>query len=96
MPHTIRRALAVTVAACALFAAGPGLAYADSNDDGDSAPVAAQPAGQPGTGTGNGLSGGPTETQVLKGASAVPLQDPTLGEGTVLPPVYNAINSASG
>jgi hypothetical protein len=94
MPHTIRRALAVTVAAGALFAAGPGLAYADSNDDGDSAPVAAPPTGQPGTG--NGLSGGPTETQVLKGASAVPLQDPTLGEGTVLPPVYNAINSASG
>ncbi|HEX4246234.1 MAG TPA: hypothetical protein VH008_00090 [Pseudonocardia sp.] len=85
MPRTIRRAVAVTAAVGALLATGAGLAYADSGDDGGGA---SQPAGP---GTGNGLSGGPTDTQVLRGAPAVPLHDPTLGEGTVLPPVYNSI-----
>jgi hypothetical protein len=86
MQHTIRRAVAVTVAVGALVAAGAGLAYADSDDDSPSG--ASQSAGP---GGGSGLSGGPTHTQVLKGAPSVPLSDPTLGEGTLLPPVYNAI-----
>jgi hypothetical protein len=92
MPFHVRRTLTVTVTAAAVLVTGAGLAYADS-DDNDS-----QSAGQsPGqhTGTGNGLSGGPTKAQVLRGA-AVPLQDPTLGEGTLLPPVYNATNPAGG
>ncbi|HEX4358064.1 MAG TPA: hypothetical protein VH141_11105 [Pseudonocardia sp.] len=86
MPRTIRRTIAVTAAVGALLATGAGLAYADDGDGGDT--TASQPAH---AGTGNGLSGGPTHTQVLKGAPDVPLQDPTLGEGTLLPPVYNAI-----
>ncbi|HTF52309.1 MAG TPA: hypothetical protein VK735_33105 [Pseudonocardia sp.] len=95
MQHPVRRAFAVTVTVGALLAAGAGLAYADDDDDeGDAAPPSSQQAGTPGTGS--GLTGGPTETQVLKGAPAVPLLDPTLGEGTVLPPVYNAVNSLSG
>jgi hypothetical protein len=85
MSRTVRRVVAVTAASAALLAGGAGLAYADSDD----APTGAQ-------GTGSGLTGGPTDTQVLKGAPAVPLTDPTLGEGTVLPPVYNAVNSLSG
>ncbi|HEV7789515.1 MAG TPA: hypothetical protein VGP05_10945 [Pseudonocardia sp.] len=91
MPRTIRRTLAVTAAVGVLLATGAGLAYADDGDDdggNDGATSASQPAAP---GTGNGLSGGPTHTQVLRGAPAVPLLDPTLGEGTVLPPVYNAI-----
>jgi hypothetical protein len=83
MQHTIRRAVAVTVAVGALVAAGAGLAYADSDDD--------SPSQSAGAGGGSGLSGGPTHTQVLKGAPSVPLSDPTLGESTLLPPVYNAI-----
>jgi hypothetical protein len=83
MQHTIRRAVALTVAVGALVAAGAGLAYADSDDD--------SPAQSAGPGGGSGLSGGPTHTQVLRGVPSVPLSDPTLGEGTVLPPVYNAI-----
>jgi hypothetical protein len=88
MPRTIRRTIAVTAAVGALLATGAGLAYADDGDDDGGDTTASQPAAP---GTGNGLSGGPTHTQVLRGAPAVPLQDPTLGEGTVLPPVYNAI-----
>jgi hypothetical protein len=83
MQHTIRRAVAVTVAVGALVAAGAGLAYADCDDD--------SPSQSAGPGGGSGLSGGPTHTQVLKGAPSVPLSDPTLGESTLLPPVYNAI-----
>jgi hypothetical protein len=83
MQHTIRRVVAVTVAVGALVAAGAGLAYADSDDD--------SPSQSAGPGGGSGLSGGPTHTQVLKGAPSVPLSDPTLGESTLLPPVYNAI-----
>ncbi|MDT7590556.1 MAG: hypothetical protein QOH45_87 [Pseudonocardiales bacterium] len=83
MQHTIRRAVAVTVAVGALVTAGAGLAYADSDDD--------SPSQSAGPGGGSGLSGGPTHTQVLKGAPSVPLSDPTLGESTLLPPVYNAI-----
>jgi hypothetical protein len=89
MQHTIRRAVAVTVAVGALVAAGAGLAYADSDDDSPS--QSAGPGPGPGPGGGSGLSGGPTHTQVLKGAPSVPLSDPTLGESTLLPPVYNAI-----
>jgi hypothetical protein len=87
MPRTIRRTIAVTAAVGALLATGAGLAYADDGDD-DGDTTASQPAH---AGTGNGLSGGPTHTQVLQGAPDVPLHDPTLGEGTLLPPVYNAI-----
>ncbi|MDT7626989.1 MAG: hypothetical protein QOF99_7890 [Pseudonocardiales bacterium] len=89
MQHTIRRAVAVTVAVGALVTAGAGLAYADSDDDSPS--QSAGPGPGPGPGGGSGLSGGPTHTQVLKGAPSVPLSDPTLGESTLLPPVYNAI-----
>jgi hypothetical protein len=88
MPFHVHRTLTVTVTAAAVLVTGAGLAYADSDDNGS------QSAGQH-TGTGNGLSGGPTKAQVLRGA-AVPLQDPTLGEGTLLPPVYNATNPAGG
>jgi hypothetical protein len=96
MQHTVRRAFAVTVTVGALLAAGAGLAYADSDDDeGDAGPPpSSQEADTPGIGS--GLTGGPTQTQILKGAPALPLPDPTLGEGTVLPPVYNAVNSLSG
>jgi hypothetical protein len=93
MHKTVRRTLAVTVAVGALVAAGSSLAYAD-DDSGEDSTASTSQAGTPGTG--NGLSGGPTDTQVLKGAPAVPLSDPTLGEGTALPPVYNAVNSLSG
>lgn len=86
MPRTIRRTVAVTAAVGALLATGAGLAYADDGDDDGSS--ASQPAT---SGTGSGLSGGPTYFQVLKGAPAVPLHDPTLGEGELLPPVYNSI-----
>ncbi|HEY4007570.1 MAG TPA: hypothetical protein VGM60_20645 [Pseudonocardia sp.] len=88
MPFHVRRTLTVTVTAAAVLVTGAGLAYADSDDNGSQSP------GQH-TGTGNGLSGGPTKAQVLRGA-AVPLQDPTLGESTLLPPVYNATNPAGG
>jgi hypothetical protein len=91
MQHTIRRAVAVTVAVGALVAAGAGLAYADSDDDSPSQSAGPGPGPGPGPGGGSGLSGGPTHTQVLKGAPSVPLSDPTLGESTLLPPVYNAI-----
>jgi hypothetical protein len=48
-------------------------------------------------GSGTGLSGGPTHTQALpNGEGDVPLQDPTLGEGTLLPPGYNALAHATG
>jgi len=91
MPRTIRRTIVVTAAVGALLATGAGLAYADDGDD-DGADSGATSASQPATsGTGSGLSGGPTYTQVLKGAPAVPLHDPTLGEGELLPPVYNSI-----
>jgi hypothetical protein len=89
MPFHVRRTLTVTVTAAAVLVTGAGLAYADSDDNGSQSP------GQH-TGTGNGLSGGPTDAQVLRGAPAVPLQDPTLGEGTLLPPLYNATNPAGG
>jgi hypothetical protein len=95
MNKTVRRTLVVTVAAVALAGVGSGLAFADTGDDsGDDSGDGhsdASSSSHTGPGTGNGLSGGPTYTQVLKGAPAVPLTDPTLGEGTLLPPVYNAI-----
>jgi hypothetical protein len=95
MHSTVRRTLALTVAVGAMLAVGTSLAYADTgSDDGDSGSRTATPAQQ--SGTGSGLSGGPTHTQVLQGAPAVPLSDPTLGEGTALPPVYNAVSSLSG
>jgi hypothetical protein len=90
MNKTVRRTLVVTVAAGALVGAGSGLAFADSDDSGDGSSNATY-SSHDGPGGGSGLSGGPTHTQVLKGAPSVPLSDPTLGEGTVLPPVYNAI-----
>jgi len=66
MPRTIRRTIVVTAAVGALLATGAGLAYADDGDD-DGADSGATSASQPATsGTGNGLSGGPTYTQVLK------------------------------
>jgi hypothetical protein len=80
MHKTVRRTLTATAVVGALVAAGSGLAFADTGSSNGGAP-----------GGGSGLSGGPTHTQVVKGAPSVPLSDPTLGEGTVLPPVYNAV-----
>jgi hypothetical protein len=83
MSHPVRPVLVLAAAACALLV-GPARAAA-----------AAEPGHQP-YGTGSGLSGGPTDAQVAPGAPAAPLADPTLGEGTVLPPVYNAVGGATG
>jgi hypothetical protein len=95
MSHHARRAITVAVTAGALLALGAGLAYADDNDDnGDSGPHAAPHQTEPGTGS--GLSGGPTEFGVLQGAPGVPVPDPTFGEGTVLPPVYNGYSAVTG
>lgn len=88
MPHTVRRLLAVTAGVGAVLVATSGIALAGTPGDGNSHHP---------NGTGSGLSGGPTQTQVLPGGDApVPLSDPTLGEGEALPPAYNALASATG
>jgi hypothetical protein len=98
MPHHIRRAITVSVAAGALLALGAGLAYADDSGDdsdyGDSGSRSAPHETQPGSGS--GLSGGPTDFQLLHGAPGVPVPDPTLGEGTLLPPAYNGYSTVTG
>ncbi|HEY2204918.1 MAG TPA: hypothetical protein VGH99_10660 [Pseudonocardia sp.] len=85
MRTSIRRAVAVTAGTGALLVASAfgvvAVASADTGSDGDT------------PGSGSGLSGGPTHTQVAHGVD-VPLQDPTLGEGTALPPAYNAFGAA--
>lgn len=86
MHNAVRRTLAVTVGTGAILIAAAGVANA-ADDSGNSH----HPNGQ-----GSGLSGGPTPTYVLNGAPAVPLNDPTLGEGTALPPVYNTLGSTTG
>ncbi|HEY1968845.1 MAG TPA: hypothetical protein VGH89_12925 [Pseudonocardia sp.] len=88
MHNTVRHALAVAAGVGAVLAATAGVAYADSDSGGNSHHP---------NGTGSGLSGGPTQTQVLPDGSApVPLSDPTLGEGTALPPAYNTLGGATG
>jgi hypothetical protein len=99
MPHTVRRLLAVSAGSAALVAGvltgTAGIALADGHHGHDAHPVGGS-SHHP-DGTGSGLSGGPTHTQVLPGGDAdVPLQDPTLGEGTVLPPAYNALAAPTG
>jgi hypothetical protein len=80
--------VAVTGGVGAVLAATSGIALADTPGDGNSHHP---------NGTGSGLSGGPTQTQVLPDGSApVPLSDPTLGEGTALPPAYNTLGGATG
>jgi hypothetical protein len=84
--NTVRRALAVTAGVGALLTATAGIALADTPGD----------SHHP-NGTGSGLSGGPTPTQVLPdGAAPVPLSDPTVGEGTLLPPAYNTLGGLTG
>jgi hypothetical protein len=73
------------------MATGSGLGFADTGDDGNHDGAHSSHESEPGSG--NGLSGGPTDAQVFRGALAVPLSDPTLGEGTVLPPVYNSMSN---
>jgi hypothetical protein len=83
MPNTVRIALVATAGIAALLAGTAGVALADTPDDGN--------AHHP-NGTGSGLSGGPTPTQVLPdGAAPIPLSDPTLGVGTLAPPAYNVL-----
>lgn len=110
MSHTIRRAIVLAVGIGAVLGAGGGIAFAHdsshhhghakhlSTESEDSSPY----AGHAGDshhpyGTGSGLSGGPTQAQTLpNGEAPVPLRDPTLGEGTLLPPGYNALAHATG
>lgn len=40
-------------------------------------------------------SGGPTDVYVLDGVPAVPLEHPEVLQSTVLPPVYDVLDSAS-
>jgi hypothetical protein len=88
MSHPLRRILAVGAGIGATLVLTAGVALADSHDDGNSHHP---------NGTGSGLSGGPTDTYALpEGAPPVPLSDPTLGEGTALPPAYNALGGLSG
>jgi hypothetical protein len=110
--HTLKRMAVLVAAACAVLGAGSGVALAHDSGhhhgSHGSKHVSTQPeqsspyADHAGDshhpyGTGSGLSGGPTQAQVLpNGAAPVPLQDPTLGEGTVLPPVYDTLAGGTG
>ena len=96
MNHQIRRVITVGVTAGALLALGAGLAYADDSGDNsdDSGQQTTHHETQPGTGS--GLSGGPSEFGVLQGAPEAPAPDPTFGEGTLLPPVYNGYSTVTG
>lgn len=87
MRDTVRNIAPALVAVAATLAITAGVAWA--HDDGGN-------SHHP-NGTGSGLSGGSTQTQVVPGKhSGVPLSDPTLGEGTVLPPAYNTLGGATG
>lgn len=87
MRKTVRRAITLVIGTGATLLAATGIAYADTgSSDGNSHHP---------NGTGSGLTGGPTQTQVLTGVP-VPLHDPTLGEGTVLPLAYNTLAGLSG
>lgn len=94
MHTTARRTLIIGAAVAALATAGTGLAYASTGHH--HTPHHTQPRTQSTTGYpaggGSGLSGGPTDAQVLHGAPPVPLSDPTLGEGTLLPPAYKGLD----
>lgn len=111
MSHTIRRAIVITAGVGALLGATGGIALAHSashhhhhkQQHVSTVPESSSPyASHAGDshhpyGTGSGLSGGPTQTQTLpNGAAPVPLDDPTVGEGTLLPPAYNALAHTSG
>jgi hypothetical protein len=80
MKKLITRAVAVTVGAGAFAVAASGLAHADTGDS----PVAAPAAD---------TAPGATQAQLLKGLPPVPLADPTLGAGTVLPPVFDVLGA---
>lgn len=90
MNHPLRTVLAAAAGIGAALAVTAGVAVASSHgdDDGNSHHP---------NGTGSGLSGGPTRTYALPdGAAPIPLSDPTLGEGTALPPAYNTLGGATG
>jgi hypothetical protein len=93
MRNTARRTLIITGAVAALATAGTGLAYASTGHHHSTDHSKARTQSSTGypAGGGSGLSGGPTDAQVLQGAPPVPLSDPTLGEGAVLPPAYNGL-----
>ena len=111
MSHTIRRAIVITAGVSAFIGATGGMAFAHSSahhhhhkqQHVSTVPESSSPyASHSGDshhpyGTGSGLSGGPTRAQALpNGEAPVPLQDPTLGEGTLLPPGYNALAKSTG
>jgi hypothetical protein len=82
------RSVATVLGAGALAVAASGVAHADER------PAAPDAAHQP-EWTGSGLTGGPTTTWVFRDVE-VPLADPTLGVGTLLPPAYNLLGGATG
>ncbi|MEK6441279.1 hypothetical protein [Pseudonocardia sp. T1-2H] len=88
MNRIATRAVTTVLGAGALAVAASGVAHADER------PAATDAAHQP-EGTGSGLTGGPTTTWVLQDVE-VPLADPTLGVGTLLPPVFNLLGGATG
>jgi hypothetical protein len=79
MKKLITRAVTVTVGAGAFAVAASGLAHADTGDS-PAAPAA-------------DTAPGATQAQLLKGLPPVPLADPTLGAGTVLPPVFDVLGA---
>jgi hypothetical protein len=81
MKKLITRAVTVTVGAGAFAVAASGLAHADTGDS----PAAPAPAAD--------TAPGATQAQLLKGLPPVPLADPTLGAGTVLPPVFDVLGA---
>jgi hypothetical protein len=83
MKKLITRAVAVTVGAGAFAVAASGLAHADTGDS--SAAPAPAPAAD--------AASGATQAQLIKGLPPVPLADPTLGAGTVLPPVFDVLGA---
>jgi hypothetical protein len=89
MRNTGRRIGVITAAVAALAMAGTGFAYAATGHHHTKARTHSTTGYA--AGGGSGLSGGPTDAQVLQGTAPVPLSDPTLGEGTVLPPAYHVL-----
>ena len=81
MKKLITRAVTVTVGAGAFAVAASGLAHADTGDSA-AAPAPAADA-----------ASGATQAQLIKGLPPVPLADPTLGAGTVLPPVFDVLGA---
>jgi hypothetical protein len=92
MRRTVRQTALLTAALAGVLAATAGVAMASPAHGDDGSGSSHHP-----NGTGSGLSGGPTPAQVLPdGAAPVPLPDPTLGAGELLPPAYNGLAAATG